>query len=531
MFNFENARILGYSHKSEFLGDILEYRRTKSISVQGSLYALDNSEGVTEIWSGMAEFVSEANDYDEILINGVSFGFGKVNSISFEESNDVRVKNYNVSLTVFDSGNLFNTTGLSQFSGIDFDLFDRVTNLSESFSFSIPESNIPSYNHSVSIHVSSGHDGLNPIDVAKYIAQDLMASCNLTGILGGFSQISGAKKYHKESYNLITNDCSFEETVELVSSPISQTYSHSISTDQDGITRVSEQGSIRGTQESVKEYSFQGYSGTTDAVVFNRCQEAFNTYAPTGSYSLHNVPATKKASIKTQEGVIDYSFQFDNDPRRTTNYLWEYVEKIERPELGDFVVTEDGTIKGLGNTREARFANAQSAFGPVWNASTLRLGTLYSGYGSEPLYEINKTVSQSAFQGTIQYSRTFSDGTSLINSNGIKKKVINITDDPPVPITSKIGVLNEKEVVQSTSIASLGKRSVEIALSGARRLGMNDFLTAAKTYASEYIPNDLGSDVYLENASYQWSKAQGSFSLSVSWIYHNDKAFEDTTLT
>jgi hypothetical protein len=94
MIDFSNCSVFSYSHTSEFLGDIIHYRTTKNLSIKGSVYALTNTEGVAPIWSGISGLVSSAIDYDSILLNGVDFGSGRINSISFTEGNDVRKKDY-----------------------------------------------------------------------------------------------------------------------------------------------------------------------------------------------------------------------------------------------------------------------------------------------------------------------------------------------------------------------------------------------------------------------------------------------------
>src|SRR4051812_23654173 len=109
--DFSNAKLLSYNRRNDFFGEAFRYASKADLSIEGSIYALDNEEGVTPVWTGMSGFIASANDYDAIMLNGTNFGSGRVNSLIFKEGNDVRIKDYTANLTVYDTGNLFNLTG------------------------------------------------------------------------------------------------------------------------------------------------------------------------------------------------------------------------------------------------------------------------------------------------------------------------------------------------------------------------------------------------------------------------------------
>jgi hypothetical protein len=518
MIDFSNCSVFSYSHTSEFLGDIIHYRTTKNLSIKGSVYALTNTEGVAPIWSGISGLVSSAIDYDSILLNGVDFGSGRINSISFTEGNDVRKKDYAVDLTIYQTGNLYNV--LSGFySGLDFTNFDKMADLSESFTYQRTPNT--SYSHEVSLQV----DCPNGLDIAKTIAASFLSATNVTGFLGNYGL--NIKKYSRESYNSVTNTSSFSENADFVqnSGAYSFNYTNSIRTDENGITNVTENGEVKGLVEPLSGSAMSGYNEQA-GLVFSRCSGIYANYL-TGE--LISAPIVKGTDINTFEGIVSYNYQYTNDPRIYNTYTWEYTHSLERNDQGIYNVNENGEIKGIGRKLDDKYTNAISAWTTIETGISGRCDSFYPGeYELKP---INDKLSKSQFDGSVSYARVYTDDLSILNGENIKKREITVSDTFPTHLVNKFIVTNYKEVAQGAGIPTLGQRNLNLSLLGARSLAMTGYLNEAKVIAATLVPSGLGDDVYIADSSYSYSPIENNFNFSLSWIFHNSgRAVYDITL-
>src|SRR4051794_5707249 len=118
MANFSNARLLGYEHKHNYLGENINFQVQKHLTVDGSIYNLTNTSGVSGVWSGISGFIQGSDNYQPIIINGTNFGSGRINNINFSEGNDVRYKNYQADITILSTGNLYNLITTGDFAGV-----------------------------------------------------------------------------------------------------------------------------------------------------------------------------------------------------------------------------------------------------------------------------------------------------------------------------------------------------------------------------------------------------------------------------
>lgn len=532
MIDFQNASLVSYSHNSEFLGDgVFRYKITKQLSVDGYILDLSNQDGVSGIWSGMSGFISGATDYDAILLNGVNFGSGKINTINFRQGVDVRVKNYTANVTIWDSGNLFNLdqTGTgSYYSGINVNSYQYIDSLSETFDFSLSENNTSSYNHNVSIRVRSGEIA-NPILAAKIIAQNLFSGTNLQGFLGQQYTGFNTRKNYRESYNLITSECSFEERVEFgaFSGNYSLEYTNSFDVAENGVINVRENGTIRGLVEPRYGAAESGWN-TERNNVFGRCSGIFDIYAPSGAYVLNTYPIQKGLEINTFDGVITYNMGYTNDPRINDLYSWEYTNRLNRADNGVYTVSENGNIAGFGRRLVEKFPNALSGWVVISGGIESRINNFYTGNVPTPLLPlklVNETNGRSEYEGTVVYARTYTDDLTLQTGVPIKKLEYSIADQEVVHLTNKYNIMNVKEVIQPAGIGTLGQRALSINMNGSRTAVLADYISGAKSVAANHIPSGKGSDTYIAGVNYDWNKNENSFSFKLNWNFHNYHSF------
>jgi hypothetical protein len=529
--DFSNAKLLTYDRRNEFFGEAFRYASKADLTIEGCIYALDNLEGVAPVWSGLSGFISSANDYDAIILNGTNFGSGRVNSLNFKESVDVRLKEYTANLTVYQTGNLYNLSGL-YYSGLNF--FNDSNNpihltdtFNENFEFNIKDDGSYAYKQTVNLRFISGKmagNSRSAIDMAKSFASGLLSSQVPLGFIdsvhSGWYTQSGRRTY-TENYNLITNECSFTENFELdyPSGNYSIKYSHEINTDQDGVTNVTENGRIKGLYAPYAANAESGYV-VEAGQAFDRCSGVMDFYVPSG-YALAAAHVTSQKKINTILGEIEYGVTFTNDPRFNVDYIWEYTEQLDREQNSCFYrVTENGHIKGRDNncTYSQKNENAINAYNIIVTGIAERLSGYYqSGTNlSNPLKLISSNKRHNPYTADIDYSATYADNLYYGISSGIKKIDYEIEDNQPIIKVNKFGIINAKEIVQSALIYTPGSYTCNIKVQGERGVSNTVLESGALAIVTGNVPTGIH---YLDKASSSYAPNQSLYNLNVSWQY------------
>jgi hypothetical protein len=536
MIDFQNAKILDYTHSNSYFGEIFRFGTRKNISLQGEIYALTNTSGVQPIWSGMSGFVNGAVDYSDITINGVNFGPGRIDSISFDDGIDVRRKNYSVSLTIFDSGNLFNLTGqyysnLGFLTGIPIYLLES---FSENFSYDVSESKEGTFEQNISIRFVSGaanSGSLNPIYLAKVLASGLLNSSPAFPILSGeFGEHVGGKKYITETYNQITNECSFgfRSKVGPGAEMYSFTYSNSLNVNQEGIATAAENGKINGLISDVWNAAQSGFA-IEFANSFTRCQSIYSAHGLTSSLNAQYT-SLSRANDKFK-GSIEYDVSFSDNPNLNDTYIWEYTHEITRAEPCIFNVTEAGNIKGRNNTCSAlnNYTNALNGWAIVKPGISGRSQYFYEDATlfTKPLKLVGRSESKSELNAEINYNYLYTDN-SFYGVSGFKKIDYSVEDKMPVPLVSKFNIASVKELVQPAYIATVGTRSMSLQLIGNRDKPLSDYLAFAKDFLNTFVPT--GGDVFINDNKYTFAPLESSFDIQNSWSFFGGKDFTDTSV-
>lgn len=538
MLNFENAKVLSYSVENKFFGDSFRYGSAKNLSIQGSLYNLTNQSGIAEIWSGISGVISSANDYDDIQLRGVSFGHGRIDSISFNEGLDVRQKDFSVTLTIFDSGNLFNMTG-SYYSGLDLSHAHEIEQFSENFSFNVDEEQNYTYDQSVSCKFTTNGTGTSSIDVAKNFTRSLFQSSPPFGFFtsnySGFYNEPG-KRYYRETYNLISNECSFTESFRRPSTAkgnYSARYGYQIETDDRGITTVQETTTITSLVEPLSTNAETAYS-TEIAGAFARCQAEFSGYAPAGAASLNTPRMQLQKRTNTFEGTTEFVVTYSNDPtlQYSDNYTWEYSQEIRRDDCVT-TVSERGRIHGMTSdcTYANRYANALAGYSTIKAGIETRLNAFaLSAAGVTQLRQVGFSEELSQYKGEIAYSTTYTDALADTATTQIRKIESEIADTMPVALVNKFvafgfGGRTGKEVIQPANIATPGERAISVKVFGKRGVARSILLDAAKTFINTNSPSQ--TDPFVTSCGYTYDVNTNTVSAQTNWTFFNDWAFTE----
>jgi len=163
--NFTNVKLLTYEHRNNFWGDKgFRYGSTISLSINGYILDLANTSGVKDIFQACKSLSGSLGAYQDIVIDNINYGKGKITNVSFDSGNWVKVTEYTASIEIIDKGNLNSPYSDTDFNGGLIRTIEKnsqyLENFNESYSidYSSSENGI-SGSHSIDIKVSALFDG------------------------------------------------------------------------------------------------------------------------------------------------------------------------------------------------------------------------------------------------------------------------------------------------------------------------------------------------------------------------------------
>ncbi len=524
MISFDDAQLLSYNHQHNYLGENLSFNVTKHFSINGSIFRLDNSVGVAPVWSGLEGLVSSAIDYDAVVINGINFGPGKINNINFTEGSDVRIKPYSADLTVFASGDLSSLDG-PNFSGISLPNIEFTERFNETFDFDIKEDGTYSYKQNINVTYVKGLINNDPMLMAKQLASGLFNSSPDYGFIdaehSGFYNQPGRRTY-TENYNKITNECSFSEnfTEPKFSGGYAIRYTQEISTAEDGISNLTERGHIEGLiGADLMSAANSGLSGEL-ANTFDRANTVLNAYLP-GTLPLNSGFLVLQKKINQFTNSIDYTVQYNNDPRNQIFYTWEYTQESSRQNDCYYAIKENGRIRGLTHdcTRIQQYNNAVAGWAIVQTGILDRITNYYQqmSHLTNPLNYVSSNIRQSVHGGEIGYDYGYTDDPTYNVTGQIKRIETQVQENLPSPLINRFLVPHVGEIAQNIGIIKEGRRNATVRLIGKRRTLIDAYLAVAQDKVNTLLPS--GEDVFIDNCSYSFSPTENTFDLTIGWVY------------
>ncbi|MEI6297252.1 MAG: hypothetical protein WCO84_06485 [bacterium] len=521
---FNNSELLSYDHQSIFFGgDVIRYRTNKNLEVQGYLLNLTNSSGVSGILTGISALESLANDWDLMIINGYSFGSGRINNISFPNNDasesDVRKKKYSISLEIQETGSLNNLPTNDSYAGINFNNYKFVESLTETLSLTRNfEKDV--YVHDIAAGVSTSNV-TGSLNLAKQIARNLFESNNFVSYLGNYYGISGTKSIYEESYDKIKGTCSFNQTTEYYANQ-SGNYSinkeYSYKREQDGVVTVSEKGMIKTKVEPYIDILSTAYQYEWPFAAQN-CQDVFNAYAEPNVYPLNKTAITNGVTLSRYEKLLSYEQVYSNNLSINSGYFWEYSNDSSIDERGEVNTKEQGSVVGRGHRVDIRYNNALAAFPIVKSlivSRNLDVFNRYNTFAALPYANFVLTKTQETYHqhvGDITYNYNFSNDVSLVTGDPyIIKSQVTFSKQEQLPLTNKFNVFNYGEIEQSTKNFIVSKQNVKVDLKGLRTTPVSYYLK----YALDSVLPAYKGD-FLTDVNYTISPFSNSFSLDATW--------------
>jgi len=514
MLNFQNAEIVSLQIANDFFGDVFAYKQTQTVSIEGSVVNYSNLSGISGTWNQFAPFLSGDNDLSNIIVNDWSFGRGRVESLTFNGEDDAREKRYSATFIVDASGFYSDMSASPYYSGVNYDLFKNIQDLSESISYNRPNRFEESYERSINLQLSQNFSGQNTIGLSKAIAHNLFGHLNLSGFLGSYTQLSDYRKIRSETYDVISKNCSFNEKIIKPTGTADWIVERSLgaTTNENGITQATESAIIR-----VVKLPFLSRTAAAINAEINgslgRCQALITAYYPDAA-TLKTDPISTTKAQNLFNGECGYEISYTNDPKWANLYSWEYALTFDEDQNGTKSCSEQGGVVGIGRPLLDKYPNALSGYYVVISGAPSRIQNFYSSQGgSKPTSQIARSFSRSQFKGTINYSLEYND-QDFGGAGNVSYYENSISDAKRNKLLIEYNIFNEKEIVQDQRNLTEGRLGQRISVEGNRNLTLSEALTFAKTK----LIAASGVNV-MRNASYEYNPVENSLSLNVEKEY------------
>lgn len=552
---------MGYRSNFELFDGGIAFRRTAEHTF--SLVISDPANGIGDVID-LSGFENLKNTKEVVLFKVLNKDIkGRLKTFAIDSSNQNQIATATMVIEEDLSGD--NVSSLDGYYA-DFVKFPSqgafVESISDQISVSRGESSADfSHQINVKFRAIKPNGPENPlVKQAKAFADGIFASTNIVKLLSDkfeteehISDITGTgtnfKTFFSETYNTITNECSFSQTLsaENVRSAGSNYYSHtatqSVSIASNGIVTMSEEGKIKGLLVNRLGSAEAGYI-TELAAAKNRLKELFNAYKNPECTEIVDVNflSTTKTTDKFS-GEITYSLKADNDPKNadldTANPIRTEKSRNYSFDNGIWTATESGTITSLktqsydGSKNDEKYPKLEAAYAEYKNVisfSSIRnsLQDIIDAAGCKDdlsPFPTSRTLTMGFFKGVVQYEVSFSTDKRFAKNNTIKSLTVNGSTDYETIKKNEFLVPKAPVLIQESAYKTSGKKAgskqTSVKILGYRRnptaygSTFNYLLGQAKTLMNE-IP-DEGGENYIESASASCTPVNNvTFDLSVT---------------
>ncbi len=530
MLYFDQVQLLGYKHTPEILDAGLKFRIKKTLSVKGLLYKQNSIEHARHILTKQNEILAAANDYDDIYLNGIFFGRGKILSVDFENGTLVRTEKYSYEIECYEEGDLSNAGSL--YNGINWADSKLWDSLSESLSYEEDEDGNGTYNHEFSIRIAQQTSAATAIAAAKTVANlFFLATSGLGGFLGDYA--NNSKKFYTETYDIVSGQCSFSETVIINKTKVgnySYSLSYSLGFDEKGYATIEETVSITGNNHPKMSGAEEGYNALV-AAAYTRTNSVYTSYGISNA-TLYSQALTKSVSRNQFEGSIEFSHTFTNNPSYQDFAIWEFSLNFNKNEFGINSIAENGSIIGFWRPIKGKWANASTFYNSVKTGSAARVASFISrstdSYGT--LFLTNSSFERNEIAGTISYTFEYTDDPLYDVSSPFKKIEHQISLANPVHLIAKYNVFNLAELVQTQKQSSLGQKTITVSILGKRGTSITSYIVEAKSQILSLAPSE--TDTFLADCEYSFAPLENSFSMTAVYNFAGSyKTRQDLTIT
>lgn len=551
--NLQKATTLAYSRSIDFQNGDIAFKLIDQLTFQVLAHNISNNQGVMPEIQELFT-LQNSDDWLYLIVNGVPQGMAKLVGFSLPEGNFVKAATCSITFLIYREGDSLTSLGgyyedyAAAFVGKPF-----VESLSESISYSVGENSI-SYSKQVSIKFSNSTrlvgSSSGPVQIAQDFAKkifDYDASNNYAhmpsvGIEAGITDllVSGYRKIRSESLNLITNECSFTETVSAQN--VKSTYSHaatqSITIDKLGVASVTESGTIKGLTTPILASAEGGYASEVTSGK-TRMLELFNRLSQCGDLNMDGglpLLVSSSKTVRGEEGVIEYSITADNDPKKANSASGVIYERtIQISTQGGYEsASENGTITGMskvkmnlnlsGINRYVKYLQARAFFtASVVGGIKARLDAEVSNLSAKP---VSRSENHSPFNGTIEYSHSYSAAPEFSQNTNWKKVVVAENSVLGVERANEFGITNFKTILQRLAGNTKGERSTAVSVIGYRVSPSESAITSARNSLLTFAKTQVNfTNDHPSRFSYNFSyKNNVAMTLSASYTTEMEEA-------
>lgn len=513
--SFAVATLLNYSVKNEKVG-VFDYRRKEDISLEGLFSNRESNVPISEHFRQVKLLLESSTDFVEIFLNDKSYGKARFlgysfpTSVNFDE-NSVRFTKFTITLEVIkdDANNAFASANLPAAVGSLTNIWYKLRDFNESFTFNLQEDGNFLASHSISF----GYDNIDKSS-DQSIVTDARNIAN-TFFDQGLDNLSDIRSFYSSTnFQLINADYGsslINQTVDLINFNFSYSKQYTVFSDNgttttetlltdiifnsDGLIEVIEKGRIKGKGATFAAARANAITklNANIASAYARCNNVFNRYFSAdyskfakvvpkynSSDTLKSNPISITKDLTETQPEIGYEIRFTtNAAYSDATTIHTYSISLNRDPQGIYNSTINGSIKFYTNKNKS-FSSNLSAIKSIIDANSgaddlTKIEPYYdavAGGGTFAGIKTNTSISHLKLGVETTYSKTYSNSPTLASSGLIRQLVVSENTNLPVNRFSNAvipGSLNEnkkmvrmQETIYQTTQLTEGVKSITI---------------------------------------------------------------------
>jgi hypothetical protein len=486
---------------------------------------------IYDLWDGMESNISKFSDFQDVILNGVHLGSGRVKQFKFPQSKSFTNCEYEVSLEIFKDVEMGNWSGDGYTNSINKDIVQYADNVSESFSFFKQKDGSINYSRELSFSIINN----NLIDSGylsnvKSLASGLFYQnpefSNTISLFPDYYANSGNRIF-SETYNIFDGKFSFSETFKGATPDelFFWDLSYSFESEENGANTVNEIGKILGCTKNKFEAANSGFNSIKQTSK-TRVLDFYNNYVGISCGDDLFLKNTIKSSDEFV-GSVNYNFSYSSDPFSNECFDIFRSEEIQKNNDGSYLLSEKGSIYNFcSSTPSGKLAESINYFktGVEPNIKN-RMLEIYSGSSSgcgcsgnvngDKLFLNSKQLGYSEYLGNFDYdySYVFNCYENLTSGIIVNKE---ITTKGPIHSVAFEVLPYDGEIAQAQEKSSLLSQSQIInAVGQIENLTFDDYLSVCIDNIS---PPTTGT-YFVENINYLFDPDNSRMELSVNYSY------------
>jgi len=491
-----------------------------------------------------------SSGYLPIYTQGVFLGSGKITQMSFEGGTDVRYKPFSIGFEILKSGDLSAVTG-ELYTGISqiYNFLPFFNGFSETCEYSQTNNLTTDFTRNISFGFEKGY--MNQITGAHMASVKILSCLTELGVYSPlpppqYSGVEGMLNSVYQTIDTINGNFSYSEAYSYQSGlPWIHEYQNSLQYDE-GVTTVSEQGTIKATQRFSGygdriAYANSGWS-VIEPQIYPRVYNVFDRWYDQFQYAtgclLDSEPAQKNLTKDYARGLISYDYSYNNDAASNSGFYNSYEQSLTLNNDGWIDVQVNGELR-------ARQTSPSGALDYLTLQYTGSIRPQISGY-AEIAYSNSENYFKSPFCSTgylgvlallnteetygdlparISYGYSFTDDPSYITT-GIFRRIKNrISNQEVTPLVNTFRIVNYLELPQNSYQSNLGVLSNSIEIIGTTGAALSQYKSAAS--GRLVVPTGI---YWMISNTYEYSPLENRFAMNVAYNYEGYRAINDYNL-